>query len=221
MQMSMPASITLHPVAGTESGPEEQNAKRLQILQGATSVFMSKGFDAASMGEIARTAGVSKGTLYVYFDDKEKLFEAIVQQACRVHAEEVFELDPSDHNVEAVLLRMGIAYATAMCRVEGLSSLRTVIAIADRMPDLGRAFYETGPAEGARKLTAYLDAQIEAGVLNIPRGETEIVATQFIDALTGTTFKPMLFNFDAPTPARIEQVVKIAIRAFLAAYKAK
>lgn len=214
--MTMPATI----VRPGEPGPEDSK-KRQQILEGANHVFMSKGFDAASMGEIARVAGVSKGTLYVYFDDKEKLFEAIVQQACRVHAEEVFELDANDHNVETVLLRMGIAYAEAMCRVEGLSSLRTVIAIAERMPDLGRTFYDTGPAKGSRKLQAYLDAQVDAGILNIDKSESDVVAAQFIDALTGTTFKPMLFNFDAPTPARIEQVVKIAVRAFLAAYKAK
>ena len=45
-------------------------------MEGARQVFLSQGFDAASMGEIARRAGVSKGTLYVYFDSKERLFEA-------------------------------------------------------------------------------------------------------------------------------------------------
>ena len=42
-------------------------------------VFMDLGFDGASMNEIARAAGVSKGTLYVYFADKSRLFEAIVE----------------------------------------------------------------------------------------------------------------------------------------------
>ena len=40
---------------------------------------MDLGFDGASMGEIARAAGVSKGTLYVYFADKSRLFGAIVE----------------------------------------------------------------------------------------------------------------------------------------------
>jgi AcrR family transcriptional regulator len=55
----------------------QDNAKRLQIMDGAREVFLAQGFDAASMGAIARKAGVSKGTLYVYFDGKEQLFEAI------------------------------------------------------------------------------------------------------------------------------------------------
>ena len=46
---------------------EEDNAKRRQIVDGARSVFLARGFDAASMGDIAKEAGVSKGTLYVYF----------------------------------------------------------------------------------------------------------------------------------------------------------
>ena len=57
----------------------EDNAKRRQILDGARRAFLANGFDAASMNEIARAAGVSKGTLYVYFKSKEELFEAIVE----------------------------------------------------------------------------------------------------------------------------------------------
>jgi AcrR family transcriptional regulator len=45
---------------------DEETSKRRQILNGARKVFMDLGFDGASMGEIARSAGVSKGTLYVY-----------------------------------------------------------------------------------------------------------------------------------------------------------
>src|SRR6266852_3773344 len=59
------------------------SAKRRQIMDGAREVFLSHGFDAASMGEIARKAGVSKGTLYVYFNGKEQLFEAIATRHAR------------------------------------------------------------------------------------------------------------------------------------------
>lgn len=45
----------------------EDPAKRRQILDGAKRVFMRMGFDAASMNDVTREAGVSKGTLYVYF----------------------------------------------------------------------------------------------------------------------------------------------------------
>src|SRR5277367_7024436 len=87
---------------------EDENAKRHQIVDGARAVFLSQGFDAASMNDIARAAGVSKGTLYVYFRHKEQLFEAIVDQECEGQAEGIFDLDPNDHDVEAVLTRLGL-----------------------------------------------------------------------------------------------------------------
>ena len=105
-------------VAGTV---DEDSSKRRQIVEGARQVFLAQGFDAASMGEIARVAGVSKGTLYVYFKDKEELFEAIVGQQCRAQAEQIFNLDPQDHDVEGILTRLGIAYAQFVCRPGGAS----------------------------------------------------------------------------------------------------
>ncbi len=54
-------------------------AKRRQIMDGARQVFLSAGFDGASMNDIARAAGVSKGTLYAYFNSKDALFEAIIR----------------------------------------------------------------------------------------------------------------------------------------------
>src|SRR5712664_2195092 len=111
-------------------GPED-SAKRRQIMDGARAVFLAQGFDAASMSDIARAAGVSKGTLYVYFENKEQLFGAIVERECLAHAEGVFDLDPDDHDVDTVLTRLGIAYVDFLCRPEKASALRTVIAIAD------------------------------------------------------------------------------------------
>src|SRR5215813_2716187 len=81
----------------------EESAKRRQIMDGAREVFLAQGFDGASMGEIARKARVSKGTLYVYFDSKEALFAAIAEEECQAQAEQVFALDSNDHDVEAVL----------------------------------------------------------------------------------------------------------------------
>ena len=58
-----------------------------QIMDGARTVFLRDGFDGASMNDIARVAGVSKGTLYVYFDSKEQLFEALIREDRKQQAE--------------------------------------------------------------------------------------------------------------------------------------
>jgi AcrR family transcriptional regulator len=121
----------------TDLAEHEESAKRRQIMEGAREVFLSQGFDAASMGEIARKAQVSKGTLYVYFDSKERLFEAIAHEECGAQAETVFSLDPADHDVGAVLTRVGCSFVKFLCRPGAMSPLRTVIAISDRMPEIG------------------------------------------------------------------------------------
>src|SRR6202000_2392037 len=75
--------------------PGEDSSKRRQILDGARKVFMDLGFDGASMGEIARAAAVSKGTLYVYFADKCALFEAILEEETLEQGNIAFNFDPA------------------------------------------------------------------------------------------------------------------------------
>lgn len=198
----------------------EESAKRRQIVEGARIIFRVLGFDAASMGEIAKAAGVSKGTLYVYFKDKDELFQAIVEKECVFQAEGVFDFDVNDPDIAGALTRMGIAYVRVLCVPERLSTLRTVMAIADRKPNAGRTFYEAGPAAGLAKLRAYFEAQVAAGRLVM--ADSEVAAAQFIESCHATLLKPMMFNF-APPPSleRIEYVVTIAVNTFMTAYEKK
>jgi AcrR family transcriptional regulator len=195
-----------------------ESAKRRQILEGARSVFLLQGFDAASMGDIARAAKVSKGTLYVYFDSKEALFQEIVGEECQAQAERVFALDSSDHDVEAVLTKLGRGFIRFLCDPKRVSSFRTVVAIAERMPELGKRFYETGPASGIARVARYIDDQAKVGILDVP--DCELAAAQFLDSCKSTTFFPVLANAaERPSDERIDYVVASAVRTFLAAYK--
>src|SRR5262249_496688 len=104
------------------------------------------------------------------------------------------------------------------CRPEKASTARTVIAIAERMPEIGKSFYETGPAQGIKLLASYLRDQTKAGVLAV--NDCEVAAAQFIDSCQSTFFKPMIFNFgEPPNQERIRHVVDIAVKTFLAAYQ--
>jgi AcrR family transcriptional regulator len=198
----------------------EDSAKRRQIVEGARTVFRALGFDAASMGEIAKAAGVSKGTLYVYFKDKDELFHAIVEKECVFQAEGVFDLDVATPDIAGELTRMGTAYVKLVCCLERQAILRTVIAIADRKPNAGRTFYETGPAKGIARLQTYFEAEVAAGRLEIE--DCEVAAAQFMESCLATILKPVMLNFGPPpTQERIEHVVRIAVKAFMAAYGKK
>ena len=103
---------------------EEDTSKRRQILDGARKVFMDLGFDGASMGEIARSAGVSKGTLYVYFADKNRLFEAIVEETALEQGDIAFDFDALG-DAATTLREFGAAYLGMILRPDGGSAIRT------------------------------------------------------------------------------------------------
>lgn len=209
--MNSPATHTLLPAA------DEDSAKRRQILAGARQVFLDLGFDGASMGEIAKAAGVSKGTLYVYFTDKHTLFEAMCECEMRGQGIEKLSINPDD-DVASVLRKFGQGYMEMLCRPQGGSTIRTVMAIAERMPELGQRYYYNVPAKWIGKLAAYLNTQIEAGHLKIDN--TDLAATQFLLCCQATLFMPFIFQVTpAPSSERIAEVVEGAVRMFLATYQ--
>ena len=199
--------------------PDEDNSKRRQILDGARKVFMDLGFDGASMGEIARAAGVSKGTLYVYFADKNRLFEAIVEEEKLEHGKTAFNFDP-ERDVDTTLPEFGRAYVTLLCRPGGGSAIRTVMAIAERMPEVGRRYYARALEQNINRLAAYLEVHVKTGELAID--DCQLAAAQFPLMCLATLFLPWIFQAaPAPSPERVAEVIESAMRMFLAAYRAK
>ena len=198
---------------------EADSSKRRQILDGARKVFMDLGFDGASMGEIARAAGVSKGTLYVYFADKNRLFETIVEEESLEQGKLAFNFDPA-RDVTTTLMEFGQAYIQVLCRPGGGSAIRTVMAIAERMPEVGRRYYERVLEKTISRLAAYLDARISFKDLAIK--DTQLAAAQFMLTCQASLFLPFIFQA-APPPSgeRIRRVVDSAVAMFLAAYRAK
>jgi len=198
---------------------DEDSAKRRQILAGASKVFMDLGFDGASMGEIARAAGVSKGTLYVYFADKSRLFQAIVEEESLEQGKVAFDFDPA-RDVPTTLREFGQAYIELLCRPGGGSAIRTVMAIAERMPEVGRRYYEHVLENTINRLAAYLEAHVKAGDLAID--DCQLAASQFMLTCQAALFLPLIFQAAPPPSAeRMAQVVESATRMFLAAYQAK
>jgi AcrR family transcriptional regulator len=198
---------------------DEDSSKRRQILDGASKVFMDLGFDGASMGEIARAAGVSKGTLYVYFADKNRLFEAIVEEETIEQSKVAFNFDPG-RDVATTLAEFGQAYIQLLCRPRGGSAIRTVMAIAERMPEVGRRYYEHVLEKTIDRLAAYLRAHVEAGDLTID--DSTLAASQFMLMCQASLFLPFIFQAaPPPSEARITQVIDSATRMFMSAYGKK
>ena len=201
-----------------ELAPGQDPKKRRQILEGARKVFHDKGFDGASMNDIARVAGVSKGTLYVYFENKERLFLDLIAEEKRADLWPIVSLDPEDHDIASVLNRFGQEFLKLLSRPYYIKAMRTVFSIVERMPEIGADYYSRGPQVCMEKLAAYLQAQANAGVVEIE--DCQLAAQQFMDLSQSGLLRRLLFNA-APTPSDAEIALQVsrAVTFFLKVYK--
>ena len=195
------------------------NAKCRQIFDGARDVFLSAGFDGASMNDVARAAGVSKGTLYVYFDSKERLFEALIRYDRTRQAEHLCQFDVSDRDVRGVLRRFGVDLLETMTQPGHVAHLRTVLAVVAKFPQIGQAFFEAGPAVAIARLSAYLAAQAECGLLTL--ASPVHAAQQFLELCKAGIYMGVLFGVKSqPTLPEIVAAIDRAVEAFLKIYVA-
>lgn len=203
--------------AATGALGHDDTAKRRQVMEGAREIFMSAGFDAASMNDVARAAGVSKGTLYAYFDSKEALFEALIREE-RAHQPERSIVFPADEPDPVKALGIyGRLLVEKITRTDKLEQARIVAFAAARFPRLGRAFYEAGPLYGALLLAERLDAYVAAGALAID--DTGVAARQFIDLCLGDILKRLLFMVVETIPQEeIDIIVDQAVAMFMKSY---
>ena len=158
------------------SRQENQTEKRGLMLAAARAVFERSGYDGASMSDIAAEAAVSKPTLYVYFDSKEKLFDALIEDMSASVPEQVLDLDLADPNVEAVLIRCGIALMTKITAPERINMLRVVLGAAGKFPEIGQKFFAAGPGRAIETFKVYLAAADARGWLRVP--DVELAAFQ-------------------------------------------
>ncbi len=193
-------------------------AKRAQILDGAKRVFSQTGFDGASMNDITREAGVSKGTVYVYFPSKEDLFEAMVEREREVLFGDIVTLLEGPEPIDERLARYARRVVTLMCSDEVVRAVQVMIGTSAKMPELGAKFYEGGGQKGWRKLRDFLDGEVAAGRLSI--SDTGLAAHQFAVLATAGLWRRRLFAHlpVPPDAALVENTVAGAVRVFLAAY---
>lgn len=199
----------------------EDPVKRARILAGAERVFNSMGFDAASMNDITREAGVSKATVYVYFSSKEELFAELIDSQRRQHRDELIAAFQSHPDVEGALTRLGSCLAEKLTADWSLSAQRIVLGVTNRMPAIGRRFYEGGAGFALAHIEDFLRRRTESGELAVP--DPELAANQFLDLCVASFLRTRLYaaRTDPPDAAEIARVVGGGVRVFLEAYRPK
>ncbi len=188
-----------------------------QVLRGARQVFLADGFEGASVDDIAKTAGVSKATLYSYFPDKRLLFSEVVRVECRRQTDQATaNIDMNDD--AGTVLRAAASHMVRFVLSDFAQSVyRICVAEAERFPELGREFYESGPRVGKETIAAFLSLAIARGELRID--DIDLAAYQFAELCKADIFHKRVFGVrDEFTNDEIDRVIDGAVAMFLARY---
>lgn len=191
-----------------------------QVLEGARKVFMRDGFEGASVDDIAREAGVSKATLYSYFPDKRLLFMEVAKTECARQADEALEVLDLTAPPEVVLRGAAERIVAFMSSEFGQRVFRICVAESDRFPQLGPAFYRSGPLLVRERLADYLRQATGRGQLAIE--DIDLAADQFAELCKADIHTRLIFGMgDARTPADARRTIDGAVEMFMARYGAR
>ena len=126
-----------------------------RILDAAQQVFVKRGYEGATVDEIAQTARAGKPTIYARYPGKESLFASVV--ARQVARNTQFEnLAPQGRSFQAKLVNLGVAMIERTLDGETIGLMRSAIAEADRFPELTRGVNEMARKRAATNLARLL-----------------------------------------------------------------
>ena len=188
--------------------------KREVILEAAKKIFLEVGFGAASMDAIANEAQVSKQTVYNHFGSKEELFAAMVRtsldQTTLAFSEAAKSGDP-----EKTLRAIGQRFMSMVFAEDKLAMHRILMAEVPRFPELGKVFYQSGPAVIRRFLADYFKEQNTRGTLKVE--DPQVTAEQFFGMISSCRLRSDLGVEPAPGSEVREQYINNAVTLIMRA----
>ncbi|HYX82795.1 MAG TPA: TetR/AcrR family transcriptional regulator [Gemmatimonadales bacterium] len=141
-----------------------KNARPEEILGAALEVFTDRGFAATKLEDIAKRAGVTKGTIYLYFDSKEALFKALIRETIvPVIAQGEALAQRFTGSARDLLERLVREYWRLVGETSLLGIPKLMIAEANNFPELARFYYEEVVTRGHRLMAGVIQRGIKAG----------------------------------------------------------
>lgn len=204
-------------------GGTQSAAKRQAIVAAATQVFLDKGYQGASMDEVAALAAVGKQTVYKHFADKRQLFTEIVL-ATTDQVDGMVQLiadtltDTAD--VDKGLIELGRRFLTTLMDPQLLRLRRLIIASASQFPELGRVWYERGFERVLATLADCFARLTDRGVLQMTNPAR--AAEHFVGMLLWIPLNKAMFtgNETPYSQAELHEHADAAVDAFLSTHKA-
>jgi AcrR family transcriptional regulator len=150
--------------AGPGSGRAARAAKRRQaIIDAALDEFISRGFTATRLDDVAKRAGVAKGTIYVHFKDKETLFQELIRTALVPLIGRLAAPPPPGGSVRAALESFAQTFAEEVVSTRRGDIIRLIVAEGARFPSIADFYYREVVSRGMVAMRSMIEIGISRG----------------------------------------------------------
>jgi AcrR family transcriptional regulator len=192
-----------------------KDARPGEILEAALDLFVEKGFAATRLEDVAQRAGVSKGTVYLYFDSKEDLFKAVIRSGMVRAIEEAERRVAAYPGSATDLLR---ELYTAWWQNIGGTKLagipKLMISEAQNFPELARFYYEEVIQRGSQLFARTIERGVERGEfrpVNVDYAVRALVSPLIMRAIIEHSFLPCAGPEDFDVPAYFDHTLGLVL----------
>ncbi len=187
------------PPKSLSSRVERAAERRAAIIEAALEEFIARGFTATRIDDVAKRAGVAKGTIYLHFKDKESMFEELIRTAMvpmigRLHAP-----PPIGGSVRDAVEAFARTFIQEVGGTRRADIVRVIVAEGPRFPSIADFYYREVVSRGLAGMHALIELAIARGEIqhkNLARFQQLLVAPAIIAIIWQS-----LFNKHAPLDA--------------------
>jgi AcrR family transcriptional regulator len=142
----------------------ERAAERRQaIIQAAMEEFIARGFAATRLDDVARRAGVAKGTIYLHFKDKESMFEELIRTAIVPLVGRMQGPPPAGGTVRDLIEAFALNFINEIVNTRRGDIVRLIIAEGPRFPAIADFYYREVVSKGLAGMRAMIELAIARG----------------------------------------------------------
>lgn len=150
------------------SRAERTVGRRQAIVDAALDEFIDRGYAATRLDDVAKRAGVAKGTIYLHFKDKEALFQELVRTALVPLIDRLAAPPSAGGSVRAVLENFAATFVKEVVTTRRGAIIRLIVAEGPRFPDIADFYYREVVSRGLAGMRALIEIGIARGEIRQP-----------------------------------------------------
>jgi AcrR family transcriptional regulator len=186
---------------------------RGQILDVATAVFLEYGYAGATLDLVAARAGASKGTIVSFFDGKEGLFNALIEERADCVLARLRSFEILDADVPRALANAARRYMDVVMSPKAIGLHRLILAKGPRVRNVAASFHRIGQERVAVRVADALRCWAERGLVRVE--DPGRIATQFLEVVRGELYLRVMAGVPPKDLAQaIDDNIESAVRIF-------